>query len=107
MRDETGAFEKVGHGGLVLRGTTAMRAEREALRLGLEKLIDRRLSLPLRTRGRHGGTDLRNRLWVCSGLAVKGEGLASILRNLALTPSDSSVAGKAYPRTAHGRDPPP
>ena len=33
VRDETGAFEKVGHGGRVLRDTTAIMAEREALLL--------------------------------------------------------------------------
>ena len=33
VRDETGAFEKVGHGGRVLRDTTAIKAERQALLL--------------------------------------------------------------------------
>ena len=40
VRDETGSFEKVGLGGGVLRDTTAKKAEREALRLGMEKLIE-------------------------------------------------------------------
>ena len=34
-----GEFEKVSYGGKVLRGTSAMTAEREALRMGVEQLI--------------------------------------------------------------------
>ena len=37
-RDEYGSFEKVSHGGRVLRNASAMTAEREALRLGIEYL---------------------------------------------------------------------
>ena len=38
VRDEKGAFEKVSHGGRVLKGSSAMVAEREALRMGIERL---------------------------------------------------------------------
>ena len=38
LRDEYGIFEKVSHGGRVLRNASAMIAEREALRLGTEHL---------------------------------------------------------------------
>ena len=38
LRDEYGTFEKVSHGGRVLRNASAMIAEREALRLGIEHL---------------------------------------------------------------------
>ena len=37
-RDEAGPFEKVSHGGRVLRDNSAMVAEREALRMGIECL---------------------------------------------------------------------
>ena len=37
-RDETGSFEKISYGGRVLRNTSAMTAEREALRMGIERL---------------------------------------------------------------------
>ena len=38
VRDETGSFEKVSHGGRVLRDISVMVAEREALRMGIERL---------------------------------------------------------------------
>ena len=38
VRDEAGSFEKVSHGGQVLRDNSAMVAEREALRMGIERL---------------------------------------------------------------------
>ena len=38
VRDEAGSFEKVSHGGRVLRYNSAMVAEREALRMGIERL---------------------------------------------------------------------
>ena len=38
LRDEYGSFEKVSYGGRVLRNVSAMTAEREALRLGIEHL---------------------------------------------------------------------
>ena len=38
MRDEAGAFEKVSHGGRMLRDNSAMVAEREALQMGIERL---------------------------------------------------------------------
>ena len=38
LRDETGSFEKISYGGRVLRNTSAMTAEREALRMGTERL---------------------------------------------------------------------
>ena len=38
LRDEYGSFEKVSYGGRVLRNASAMTAEREALRLGIEYL---------------------------------------------------------------------
>ena len=38
IRDEYGSFEKDSHGGRVLRNTSAMTAEREALKLGIEHL---------------------------------------------------------------------
>ena len=38
LRDEYGSFEKVSHGGCVLRNASAMTAEREALRMGNEYL---------------------------------------------------------------------
>ena len=38
MLDEYGSFEKVSHGGRVLRNASAMTAEREALRMGIEYL---------------------------------------------------------------------
>ena len=38
LRDETGFFEKISYGGRVLRNTSAMTAEREALRMGIERL---------------------------------------------------------------------
>ena len=38
LRDETGSFEKNSYGGRVLRNTSAMTAEREALRMGIERL---------------------------------------------------------------------
>ena len=34
-----GEFERISHGGKVLKDTTAMNAEREALRLGVENLM--------------------------------------------------------------------
>ena len=37
-RDEYGTFEKVSYGGRVLRNVSAMIAEREALRMGIEHL---------------------------------------------------------------------
>ena len=37
-RDEYGTFEKVSYGGRVLRNASAMIAEREALRVGIEHL---------------------------------------------------------------------
>ena len=40
LRDEYGSFEKVSCGGRVLRNASAMIAEREALRLGIEYLTD-------------------------------------------------------------------
>ena len=40
VRDETGPFKKVGRGGRVLKDASAMKAEREALCLGTEKLTD-------------------------------------------------------------------
>ena len=36
LRDETGSFEKISCGGRVLRNASAMTAEREALRMGIE-----------------------------------------------------------------------
>ena len=38
LRDEYGSFEKVSYGGRVLRNASAMTAEREALRMGIEHL---------------------------------------------------------------------
>ena len=38
MRDETGTFERISFGGRVLRNASAMTAEREALRMGMEHL---------------------------------------------------------------------
>ena len=38
LHDETGSFEKISYGGCVLRNTSAMTAEREALRMGIERL---------------------------------------------------------------------
>ena len=38
LRDENGSFEKVSYGGQVLRNATAMIAECEALRMGIEHL---------------------------------------------------------------------
>ena len=38
LRDEYGSFEKVSYGGRVLRNASAMTAEREALRMGIEYL---------------------------------------------------------------------
>ena len=38
LRDETGSFEKIAHGGRVLRNISAMTAEREAMRMGTERL---------------------------------------------------------------------
>ena len=38
LRDEYHSFEKVSYGGRVLRNASAMTAEREALRLGIEDL---------------------------------------------------------------------
>ena len=38
LRDEYGIFEKVSYGGCVLRNASAMIAEREALRMGIEHL---------------------------------------------------------------------
>ena len=38
LRDETGCFEQISYGGHVLRNTSAMTAEREALRMGIERL---------------------------------------------------------------------
>ena len=38
LRDEYGTFEKVSYGGRVLRNASAMIAEREALRMGIEPL---------------------------------------------------------------------
>ena len=38
LRDEGGCFEKVSHGGRDLRSASAMTAEREALRMGVEHL---------------------------------------------------------------------
>ena len=38
LRDEYGTFEKVSYGGRVLRNASAMIAEREALRMGIEHL---------------------------------------------------------------------
>ena len=38
LRDEYGTFEKVSYGGRVLRNASAMTAEREALRMGIEHL---------------------------------------------------------------------
>ena len=40
LRDEYGTFEKVSYGGRVLRNASAMIAEREALRVGIEHLTD-------------------------------------------------------------------
>ena len=38
LRDEYGSFEKVSYGGRVLRNASALTAEHEALRLGIEYL---------------------------------------------------------------------
>ena len=38
LRDETGSSEKISCGGRALRNTSAMTAEREALRMGIERL---------------------------------------------------------------------
>ena len=38
LRDETGSFETISYGGRVLRNTSAMTAEQEALRMGIERL---------------------------------------------------------------------
>ena len=38
LRDEYGTFEKVSHGGRVLRNASGMISEREALRMGIEHL---------------------------------------------------------------------
>ena len=38
LRDGTGSFEKISCGGRVLRNISAMTAEREALRMGIERL---------------------------------------------------------------------
>ena len=40
VRDKAGSFEKVSHGGRVLRDSSAMVAEREALRMGIERLVE-------------------------------------------------------------------
>ena len=40
LRDEYGTFEEVSYGGRVLRNASAMIAEREALRTGIEHLTD-------------------------------------------------------------------
>ena len=37
-RDESGSFEKISYGGRVLRKASATTAEREALRMGIERL---------------------------------------------------------------------
>ena len=39
IRNMNGEFERISHGGKVLKDTTAMAAEREALRLGVESLM--------------------------------------------------------------------
>ena len=39
VRDKAGSFERVSHGGRVLRNSSAMMAEREALRMGIERLV--------------------------------------------------------------------
>ena len=39
IRNMKGAFERISRGGKVLKDTTAMNAEREALRLGVEYLM--------------------------------------------------------------------
>ena len=39
MRNMNGEFERISHGGKVLKDTTAMNAEREALRLGVQYLM--------------------------------------------------------------------
>ena len=38
LRDEPGSFEKISYDGRVMRNTSAMTAEREALRMGIESL---------------------------------------------------------------------
>ena len=38
IRNKNGEFERITHGGKVLMNTTAMTAEREALRMGVEYL---------------------------------------------------------------------
>ena len=38
-RNMHGEFERISHGGKVLKDTTAMRAEREVLRMGVEHLM--------------------------------------------------------------------
>ena len=38
LRDEYGSFEKASYGGRMLRNASAMTAEREALRMGIEHL---------------------------------------------------------------------
>ena len=38
LRDESGSFEKIAYGVRVLRDTSAATAEREALRMGIERL---------------------------------------------------------------------
>ena len=39
IRNMNGEFERISHGGKVLKDTTAMTAEREALRMGVENLM--------------------------------------------------------------------
>ena len=40
VRDKAGSLEKVSHGGRVLRDRSAVVAEREALRMGTERLVE-------------------------------------------------------------------
>ena len=48
IRNMNGEFERISHGGKVLENTTAMTAEREALRLGVEHLMT---LLPVEAKG--------------------------------------------------------
>ena len=40
VRDKAGSLEKVSHGRRVLRDSSAMVAERDALRMGIERLVE-------------------------------------------------------------------
>ena len=69
LRDEYGSFEKVSYGGRVLRNASAMTAEREALRIGIEHLtflIPARLIFKLSAQIGQYSTNLMRSLCVSS-----------------------------------------